>query len=368
MKQVKGRFLLFKTILAAVTLLLVCPCLGAQAGDRPASVIVAIAPSPGADAAYELVLRDALVVALTRNRMNATGIDAADDARVAAREHKADYLVLGTWSNTSENLDLAVEVWLPEGAVPLATGKASDRISLTLDSVARAALSKVLPAMQARFPADATAAAAGSAASGGTAAIAAGSSQPSGGTTGAVTGTATAIGPSDAGTAAAAGSQPRWRRVELAFGGAPLVNTGTVADYAKIGAVASLDFDIRFPVGKSALAPGLFVGGSWFRATGIGVADVLVIPAGPDLHWTITADANPGVSFRVASGPAAVIAIPNWANTVWKISPFVAGGVDVDIGLTPVLGLRLEAEYMVVFEGSMVLQGFTPRLSLRTRF
>ncbi len=74
------------------------------------------------------------------------------------------------------------------------------------------------------------------------------------------------------------------------------------------------------------------------------------------------------MSLHAAAGPAVIVAMPDWADTLVKISPFVAGGLIVDIGLTPALGLRIEAEYIVVFEGSMVLQGFTPRLALRTRF
>ena len=236
-----------------------------------------------------------------------------------------------------------------------------------MDAVAGEALAQVLPAIQARFPADASTAA-GGVASGVTSAAASEPIRPTAGNAVAATGAVTAIGPSDAGTPAAAGPAGRWRRIELALGGAPLVNTGTVADYAKIGAVASLDFDLRFPVGRGVLAPGLSIEGGWFRAAGIGVADVLVIPAGPDLHWTIAADANPGVSLHLAAGPAVIVAITSWANTVWKVSPFVSGGLDVDLGLTPALGLRIAADYTVVFEGSMVLQGFTPRLSLRTRF
>jgi hypothetical protein len=328
-------------ILAATFLLVVCPSLGAQQGDRPASVIVAVAPAAGSDAAYQSVLRDALMVALSRNRMKPTAGETPDEARVAARQLRADYLVLGTWRNSADTLELSVEAWLPQGTAPLATGTASGRISLSMDSVAAEALVKVLPAMQARFPANAAA------------------WTPAG--------TVTVVGPSGAGTGT---PEPptRWRRVELAIGGAPLVNTGTVAEYAKIGAFAALDLDLRFPVGRSVLAPGLLVSGSWFRATGVGVADILVLPVGPDLHWTIAADANPGVSFHVAAGPAAIVAILNGSTLPPKLSPFVAGGLDVDIGLSPALGLRIEADYTVVFEGSMVLQGFTPRLSLRTRF
>jgi hypothetical protein len=361
-----GRLCVRKAILSAACLLLVCRFSGAQQADRPASVIVAVVPGTGADPAFQSILREALMVTLTRNRMKSTGAETPDDARAAARQKKVDYLVLGTWQNTTEALELSVEVWLPEGAAPLATGKASGRISLSMDAVAGEALAPVLPSMQARFPADpATTAAATSGTGTGTAAS--GAVDATVGTTGGTTGTVTAIGPSDAGTGI---PEPpaRWRRVELAIGGAPLVNTGTVAEYAKIGVFSALDLDLRFPVGRSVLAPGLLASAGWFRAVGVGVADILVVPVGPDFHWTIAAGGNPGVSLHIAAGPAAIVAITSWANTVWKISPFVAGGLDVDIGLTPALGLRIEAEYTVVFEGSMVLQGFTPRLSLRTRF
>jgi hypothetical protein len=361
-----GRLCARKAILSAACLLLVCRFSGAQQADRPASVIVAVVAGENADAAYQSVLRDALMVTLTRNRMKPSAAATHEDARAAARQQKADYLVLGTWRNTTEAIELAIEAWLPTGTAPLATGKASGRISLTLDAVASEALERVLPSLQARFPADAAAAAA-SVSGTGTGTTASGAVEATGGTTGGATGTVTAVGPSDAGTGI---PEPpaRWRRVELAVGGAPLVTTGTVADYAKIGAFSAIDFDLRFPVGRSVLAPGLLASAGWFRAIGVGVADILVIPVGPDVHWTIAADANPGVSLHVAAGPAVVVAITSWANTLMKISPFVAGGVIVDFGLTPVLGLRLEAEYTVVFEGTMVLQAFTPRLALRARF
>ncbi len=163
------------------------------------------------------------------------------------------------------------------GKAPLATSTASGRISLTMDSIVSAALDQVLPSMRARFPADAAAAAA----AGGTAAA---STATGGGTssvaTGGTTGIVTAVGPSD-GSAGAAEPSARWRWVELAVGGAPLVTTGTVADYAKIGAFAALDLDLRFPVGRSVLSAGLLAGAGWFRAVGVGVADILVIPAAP---------------------------------------------------------------------------------------
>jgi hypothetical protein len=311
-------------------------------------------------------------VRLSRSRMQPVAAETADDARAAARENDADYLILGTWRNTTDTLELAVELWLPGGTAPLATGKASGRISLTMDAVAAGALEPVLPSMQARLPADAaketvTSGGARTAAAGGTATAASGAVETTGGTTAVATQTVTVVGPAVSGDAST--SPPsRWRRVELAVVGAPLVTTGTVADYAKIGAFSALDLDLRFPVGGSVLAPGLLACAGWFRAVGVGVADILVVPVGPDFHWTIAADANPGVSLHAAAGPAAVVAITSWANTVWKISPFVAGGLVVDIGLTPALGLRVEADYLVVFEGSMVLQGFTPRFGLRTRF
>lgn len=378
-----GRQYLPTAILAAVLMLPVCPLLGAQGTDRPASVVVAVVPGLYADTAYGSVLRDALMVSLTRSRMQPSAAETVEDARAAVLHMDADYLVLGTWRNTTDTLELAVELWLPEGIAPVATGKASGRISLTMDTVAAKALELVLPSMPARFPADAakqaaaggtatsvTAAAgvtSGATAAGGTSATASGVAETTGGTSSAATGTVTVVGPAVAGDGIAR-PQPRWRRVELTVGGAPLVTTGTVADYAKIGAFSTLDLDLRFPVGGSVLAPGLLACAGWFRAVGVGVADILVVPVGPDFHWTIAADANPGVSLHAAAGPAAVVAITSWANTVWKVSPFVAGGLVVDIGLTPALGLRIEADYLVVFEGSMVLQGFTPRLALRARF
>jgi hypothetical protein len=361
-----GRLCAQKAIISTVWLVLVCGLAGAQLADRPASVIVAVVPSENADAAYQSVLRDALMVTLSRNRMKPVAAGTHADARAAASQQKADYLVLGTWRNTTETIELAIEAWLPGGAAPLATGKASGRIGLSMDSVAGEALEPVLPSMQARFPADpAATVVAGSET--GTGTTGSGTVEATGGSTGGTTGTVTTIGPSEAGTGIP--EQPaRWRRVELAIGGAPLVNTGTVADYSKIGAFSALDFDLRFRVGQSVLAPGLLLSAGWFRAVGSGVADILVVPVGPDFHWTINADANPSVSLHVAAGPAVIVAFMSWTDTLLKISPFVAGGLDVDIALSPALGLRLEAEYTVVFEGSMVLQGFTPRLSLRTRF
>ncbi|MCX7029146.1 MAG: hypothetical protein NTU62_03390 [Spirochaetes bacterium] len=47
-----------KAILAIAFILVVCPFLGAQEGDRPASVIVAVVPGADADAAYQSVMGD----------------------------------------------------------------------------------------------------------------------------------------------------------------------------------------------------------------------------------------------------------------------------------------------------------------------
>jgi hypothetical protein len=347
-----GRHFITPAILATTLFLVNAPAIGAEQADRPARVFVAVAPGPGADAAYGSLLSDALAVSLTRSRMRPTAFATAGDARSAAGKGEADYLVFGTWLNTAETLELSIEAWLPGSRTPLATGKASGKIGLALDDVVADALAGVLPALQTRFPADSTTTATDTTT-----------------TTGAdVTGTTvTAVGPSDAGVSSVQ-SPARWRRVELSLGGAPLVATGDLTDYAKLGACAALDVDFRFRAGRGALAAGLQAGAGWFRAAGVGVADILVIPAGPDVHWTLSADANPAVSLHVAAGPAVLVAFIGGAGTLAKVSPFVSGGLGVDIALAPALGLRLEADYLVVFEGSMVLQGFTPRLSLRTRF
>jgi hypothetical protein len=215
--------------------------------------------------------------------------------------------------------------------------------------------------MSARFPADAATT------TGTEGAVVAQEVGTTGGTTGTSTGTVTAIGPS-VGDISAVQPPSRWRRVELSVGGAPLVATGELADYAKLGAFSTLDLDLRFAAGRGAVSAGLIAGAGWFRAVGVGLADILVIPAGPDLHWTLSADANPTVSLHVAGGPAVLVAFVGGAGSLTKVSPFVSGGLGVDVALGPAFGLRLEADYLVVFEGSMVLQGFTPRLSLRTRF
>jgi hypothetical protein len=330
--QVRRR-LLPAVILAMLALTSVCPPAGAQHLDRPALVVVAVVPEPEADSAYAQILREALMVTLARSRMKPVAAATHEEARASGREQKADYLVLGTCRNSTDTLELSVEVWRPGGASAFATGRAAGRIDLAMDAVAAEALAPVLPAMQARFPARAGAAAS----------------------------------PSGAGIATAEPSE-RWRRLELAFGAAPLVTTGTVADYAKIGAFTALELDLRFRAGSGVLSPGLLAGCGWFRASATGVADILVAPLGPALHWTVAAGPGPEVSLHAATGPALIIAITSWADTAAKVSPFVAGGLDVDIGLTPALGLRIEADYLVVFEGSMVLQGFLPRLSLRTTF
>jgi len=333
-------------LLAALLVALVCPAASAQVAERPASVIVAVVPGIDADPAYQAVLRDALIVTLARNGMKASAAGTPSEARDAAKQQKADYLVLGTWSNTAETIELSVALWLPDGKAPRASGKASSRIGLSMDTVAGEALAQVLPSMQASFPADATAVTAGSRTAGGS---------------------RIAVGPPAEGAVAGEEAE-RWRRVELAFGGAPLVNTGVLADYAKVGAFSALDLDFRFPIGRGALAPGLLAACGWFRADGSGIADVLVVPIGPDIHWAIARGANPGVSLHAAAGPALIVAITSWADTALKLAPFVVGGLDVDIGLTHALGLRIEADYLVIFEGSMVLQALVPRLSLRIRF
>jgi hypothetical protein len=356
-----GRKLIATAAIAAILLLSICPFLGAQQADRPARVFVSVSAGPSGDPAYRSLLSDALIVTFARSRMKASAWDSADAARAAARRDGADYLVLGTWGNTTESLELVVEAWLPDGSAPLASGKASGKIGLSLDAVAADALSLVLPVMSARFPADA---ATTTGSEGAVVVQAVGTTE---GTTGTSTGTVTAVGPS-VGDVTAVHPPSRWRRVELSLGGAPLVATGDLADYAKLGAFSTLDLDVRFAAGRGVVSAGLLAGAGWFRAEGVGVADILVLPAGPDVHWTLSADANPTVSLHAAAGPAVLVAFIGGAGSLAKVSPFVSGGLGVDIALAPAFGLRLDADYLVVFEGSMVLQGFTPRLSLRTRF
>ena len=182
--------------------------------------------------------------------------------------------MLGTWGNTTDSLELVVKAWLPDGSAALASGKASGKIGLALDAVAADALSGVLPVMSTRFPADAATS------TGGDGTVVVQAVGTTGGTTGTSTGTVTTIVPS-VGDVPAAQPPSRFRRVELSLGGAPLVATGDLADYAKLGAFSTLDLDVRFAACRGALSAGLLAGAGRFRAEGVGVADILVLPAGP---------------------------------------------------------------------------------------
>ncbi len=342
-------------ILTVLCLTGFCPPLSAQLSDRPASVIVVVLPQENADAALQPVLQDSVLVDLTRSRMKPVAMQHLEEARTAATRDRADYLVSVTWRNTASDFELAIEVWLPDATAPVATGTARGQIALMMDEVVSTGLQQVLPSMQARFPADGTEATQ-LASAGGSGGEALGGLTTGGGTTGGTTGGGTVT------------TGQRWRLVELSLGGAPLVTTGAVSDYTKVGALASFGFDLRFRAGKGAFAAGLIAGGSWFRASGTDVADVLVMPIDASVRWTPMVDANPEVSVHAGGGPAMLVAVTSFAGTLTKIVPHVEAGLDVDIGLTPVLGLRLEADYAFAFEGSIVLQGFAPRLSVRMRF
>lgn len=225
-------------MLGTACALAICPVPDARASDRPAAVVVAVAPGPGADAAYGQVLRDALAVSLARNRMKPTTAETFDEARASAARDRIDYLVLGTWTNTAETLELSVEVWLPGGSSPLAAAKASGRIGLTMDAVAGEAMEGVLTSMRSRFPADAEAA---TAATAGAEAAGAATAASATGAAAAAAGSGADAAAEGAGGATAAETPARWRRVELSVGVAPLVATGMVADYAKIGAFADAE-------------------------------------------------------------------------------------------------------------------------------
>ena len=328
-KMVSGR-----TLFAALTLtILACVCSHAEGRPQGAHILGFVLPGPYADPSLQQVLSESFAVQLTRRKLTVQLGDAVTSGEFKLRDalrltsaQDAQYLVVATYTTTPTVCGLEINLYDPADGGMLRSGKASGRIDLSLDAIMAQALSTALSGIGFREQPNQT------------------------------------VVPADA------GPRPpgQWRLLELSAEAAPLFAIGAVSQYAKIGLLADLSLDYRFPLGTAVLEAGLLTGVCLMGATGaVTDAAILLVPIGIDVQYAMNAGSFPGVTLHVSGGPAVMsINAAYLGDSLTKIVPYLLAGLTLDLPFSPVFGIAFEARYVAFLESSLPIMAFAPTVRM----
>jgi hypothetical protein len=350
-----GRRLLF-----AVILVMVVSGFGIAAGRTPGSgVLGVILPATGADRSLHDVLAGSFTVQFTLRK---AALHLADSGEAAftlrralseAASQNAEYLLIGTYSTTTSEILLQVELYNVTTSEKIRSAASSGRIDLSLDNIVAQALEKTLSGIQFREA---------------SAVVVAPPAETTPQPIPPATGTPREPTTAPAVVSDADSAQP-WKLFGISSGAAPMIATGPASDYAKLGLLATFTVDMRFRFAAGALEAGILSGVCLLSATGaVSTADILIIPIGVDLQYLLNSGAFPGIILHLSGGPALMSVKASYLGNESKIIPYVLGGLTLDLPFSPSFGLALEASYVAFLESSLVIMAFAPEVSMYVRF
>jgi hypothetical protein len=149
---------------------------------------------------------------------------------------------------------------------------------------------------------------------------------------------------------------------------APFIAVGAASYYFKVGAQATAALDFLIPTRSGHLGVGALVGVSFFSAQGtLDKALSFLVPLGADLRYGLSLGPRLSLMFHLAGGPALLVMSLASGDPLTKVLPFVASGIGLELGLSRVLYLGIDAGYGVYFETPYLIMGFTPALNLSWR-
>jgi len=344
--------------IAAIFLVLTAALGGAAGSPSGSGVMGIILPATGADRAFQDVLAGSFTVQFTLRKAALQLADSTQETAFTLRRalseaaaKNSEYLLVGTYSTTATEIVLQLDLYSVASGERIRSGATSGRIDLSMDTLVAQALEKLLtgvtfrPAAQVVVvpPPDTT-------------------PRPL------PPATSTPPGPSGAPTPAAAPAQVS-KRFGFSTGAAPLIATGPAADYTKLGFLATLAGDFRFPLGHGVLETGILSGVGMLSATGAATdAQILLVPLGMDLRYLLSAGAFPGVILHASGGPALLSVTADYTGNETKIVPYALAGMTVDLPFSPSFGLTLEASYVVFVETSLTIMAFAPEVAMYVQF
>jgi hypothetical protein len=320
--------------------LLPCACGCAEGGAPGPHILGFVLAGPEADPSLQPVLRESFAVQVARRKLTVQLADTdtpralklSDLVRLTA-ERDAQYLVVATYTTTATECGLEVRVYDPASGALLRNAKASGRIDLSLDAIVAQALARAFVDIQFReLPAPAD----------------------------------VAVVPVQEGPHPKTGLV---KMLALSAEAAPLFATGAVSQYAKIGFLAALTADFRFPMGTSVLEAGLMAGACLMSATGaVTDAAILLVPFGLDAQYVMSAGAFPGVALHVSGGPALMsVTAAYLGDARAKIVPYLLAGLTLDLPFTPSFGIAFEARYVAFLESSLPIMAFAPTVRMHVQ-
>ncbi len=147
--------------------------------------------------------------------------------------------------------------------------------------------------------------------------------------------------------------------IEASAGFSPFICIGRAHEYFKIGFLPSIYVNYVFNLDFGKLGIGLFAGINSFNVEDQSPENHFLVPVGANFRYTTASESRFNFFARISSGPA--IFIVNFNNeTLSKIIFYILGGAGLDIRITEIFGLAIEAGYFIFFEEEDPVMGFTP--------
>ncbi len=350
-----------RRLLIAVILVMLASGFSGAAGRSPGSgVLGVILPATGADRSLHDVLAGSFTVQFTLRKAALHLADSGEEAAFTLRRalseaasQNAEYLLIGTYSTTTSEILLQVDLYNVTTGEKIRSAASSGRINLSLDTIVAQALEKTLSGIQFRQA---------------SAVVVAPPAETTPQPIPPATGTPREPTTAPAVVSDADSTQP-WKLFGISSGAAPMIATGPASDYAKLGLLATFSVDMRFRFAAGALEAGILSGVCMLSATGaVSTADILIIPIGANLQYLLNSGAFPGIILHVSGGPALMSVKASYTGNESKIIPYVLGGLTLELPFSPSFGLALEASYVAFLESSLVIMAFAPEVSMYVRF
>jgi hypothetical protein len=342
---VKNRLLLLLLLSSQIAVLPVF----AEEHASASGVLGYIEAGAGADVTLRDVVSSALIVQLARRQTRLEIVELSDLPQTSrapaglsrAAGENAQYLLLGEYTTSTKSFTLEIDLYDVGTKLKVRTIKVTGRIDLSLDSVVADALDKTLSGIEfqqavgIRTPA----------------------AEPAPATT-----VITPI--------AGSHSQAARSHFALTSGVAPFILMGGASTYASLGVLATLSADLRFPLGPGVFGAGLLSGLCSLHASGaVSDAQVLIVPIGADIQYSMNEGGFPGIVIHLSGGPAVMTVTAAYAGSLTKVVPYLLAGMSMDLPFASFMGLSFEADWAAFFESaSLPIMAFAPEVSLYVRF
>ncbi len=150
-------------------------------------------------------------------------------------------------------------------------------------------------------------------------------------------------------------------RFNILAGFSPFLPSGAGTKYLSVGLQPRLSLGFRFHNPGNSLYIGLNIGFLMFQAKGtILTAQTYVAEVGPDLRYYIDFSRALNLFFLVSGGPAMYMLKADAIGFIYKLVPYGKAGLGLDIRFGKAFGMTFTFEYQIIFEGSVLLMGFSP--------